>query len=343
VLRENWDLKRELSSRFRMDRLVGRSPGMQRIFKIIHQLADNEATVLIQGESGTGKELLAQSIHYNSPRRLMKFVPVDCGSLPETLIESELFGHVKGAYTGAYRDVKGLFREAEGGTIFLDEIGELPHHVQSKLLRVLQEREVRPLGAAQAVPVNARVIAATHRNLKDAATNGVFREDLFYRLNVVYLQIPPLRERREDIPLLVEHFLEEYAQRTKKSYTFLPEAVQALMSYPWPGNVRELQNLIEHALAFAAHPEIKASDLPALGEGEARPAAIPDVPLCFDAYEKLAIQRALEAAKGNVDEAARLLDVGLSTFYRKMKKHEISPPRSSREKSQAAGKEVSPA
>ncbi|HUT54851.1 MAG TPA: sigma-54 dependent transcriptional regulator [bacterium] len=340
MLRENWDLKQALSSRYRMDRLVGKSAGMQRIFKIITQLAENEATVLIHGESGTGKELLAQAIHYNSPRRLMKFVPVDCGSLPETLIESELFGHVKGAYTGAYRDVKGLFREAEGGTIFLDEIGELPTHVQSKLLRTLQEREVRPVGAAKALPVNVRVIAASHRDLKSEAANGMFREDLFYRLNVVYLEIPPLRERREDVPLLLDHFLEESAKRTKKRHQFSPEAMQRLLQHDWPGNVRELQNLVEHVLAFAGHPEIKASDLPALGDNGAKTVSVPEVPLSFDAYEKLAIERALREAQGNVDEAARLLDVGLSTFYRKMKKHKIPPPRSARERVREPGAET---
>ncbi len=336
VLRENWDLKRALTSRYKMDKLVGKSPAMQRIYRVIRQLADNEATVLIHGESGTGKELLAQAIHYNSPRRLQKFVPVDCGSLPETLIEAELFGHVKGAFTGAYRDVKGLFREADGGTLFLDEIGELPIHVQSKLLRALQEREVRPLGAPRTVAVDVRVIAASHRSLKDSVKKGEFREDLFYRLNVVNLEIPPLRERLEDIPLLVDHFLEEYRQRAGKEHRFKPEALGRLMDHAWPGNVRELQNMIEQVLALNDSFEIGPDDLPVPSSRKSQDGAPSELPISFDAYEKLAIERALSSAGQDVEAAAKTLDVGLSTLYRKMKKHGIPPRRSFKSKAAEA-------
>jgi len=323
IIDENIGLKNALSDKYKMDRLVGRSPGMQRIFKIIRQLSDNESTVLIRGESGTGKELLAQAIHYNSPRREQKFIPVDCGSLPETLIESELFGHLKGAFTDAYRDVKGLFREADRGTIFLDEIGELPLAVQAKLLRVLQEREVRPLGSAVAIPVDARVIAASKRDLKEMVQNSRFREDLFYRLNVVYLELPLLRERQEDIPLLLERFLEDYGQRTGQRFTFSAEATQCLLKRQWPGNVRELQNCVEQALALTNHTEIKPEDLTLTWQNRTPEADLKDLPLSFDAYEKLAIQKALASTGSDIAAAAKLMEVGVSTLYRKMKKFGI--------------------
>jgi transcriptional regulator with PAS, ATPase and Fis domain len=253
---------------------------------------------------------------------------VDCGSLPETLIESELFGHLKGAFTDAYRDVKGLFREADRGTIFLDEIGELPLSVQSKLLRVLQEREVRPLGAANAVPVDVRVIAASKRDLKEMVQKGQFREDLFYRLNVVCLELPPLRQRLEDIPLLVEHFLEEHARKTGKHFSFTPEALQLLMKHQWPGNVRELQNCVEKALALATDSEIRPGNLDISREHDSLEIPGQEIPISFQAFEKLAIEKALAATGGDIPAAAKMLKVGLSTLYRKMKKHNITtrPP-----------------
>ena len=328
VLDENIVLKNALSEKYRMERMVGKSQAMQKIFNTIRQLAGNEVTVLIRGESGTGKELLAQAIHYNSTRRGQKFIPVDCGSLPETLIESELFGHLKGAFTDAYRDVKGLFREADRGTIFLDEIGELPLSVQSKLLRVLQEREVRPLGAANAVPVDVRVIAASKRDLKEMVQKGQFREDLFYRLNVVCLELPPLRQRLEDIPLLVEHFLEEHARKTGKHFSFTPEALQLLMKHQWPGNVRELQNCVEKALALATDSEIRPGNLDISREHDSLEIPGQEIPISFQAFEKLAIEKALAATGGDIPAAAKMLKVGLSTLYRKMKKHNITtrPP-----------------
>lgn len=327
VIKENIDLKKALSSKYRLDRLVGKSAPMQKIFRLILQLRENEATVLIHGESGSGKELLAQAIHYNSPRLENKFVPVDCGSLPVNLIESELFGHVKGAYTDAHRDVKGLFREAERGTIFLDEIGELPLSVQSKLLRVLQEREVRPLGSSQSIPVDVRVIAASKRDLKEMVNKGEFREDLFYRLNVVFIAIPPLRERLEDISLLVDHFLAEFAQKNGKEFTLAPETMQLLARHNWPGNIRELQNNVEQALALSSHSEIRPQDLVNFAELKSAEKMPEEIQLSFDAYEKLAIERALAATQGDMAQAAKMLKVGTSTLYRKMKNLGLEPRR----------------
>jgi len=329
ILAENLGLKQELGAQYGLDRLVGKSEKMQKIFRIVRQLSENESTVLILGESGTGKEMLARAVHFNSPRRLKKFVPVDCGSLPETLIESELFGHLKGAFTDAYREVKGLFREADAGTIFLDEIGELPLRVQSKLLRALQEREVRPIGSETAVSVDVRVIAATKRDLAAMAARKEFREDLFYRLNVVRLELPPLREKPEDIPLLARHFLEEYGRKLGKNFSFAPETLSALAHHPWPGNVRELQNCVEQALALCDHSELKPADLDlgrAPAAGLAAPAVAEEVPLSFEAYEKLALERALSASGGKIPEAARMLNVGQSTLYRKLKAHGIKAP-----------------
>ena len=332
VINENIDLKKALSSKYRMDRLVGKSEPMQKIFRLILQLRDNEATVLIHGESGTGKELLAQAIHYNSPRKENKFVPVDCGSLPVTLIESELFGHVKGAYTDAHRDVKGLFREADRGTIFLDEIGDLPLPVQSKLLRVLQEREVRPLGSGQAIPVDVRVIAASKRDLREMVEKGEFREDLFYRLNVVFIAIPPLRERMEDITLLVEHFLEEHAVKTGKQFKLAAETMQLFLKYNWPGNVRELQNKVDQALALVSHSEIRPEDLTIFAELKSAEKMPEQVPLSFEAYERLAVERALSMCNNDMAQAAKMLKVGTSTLYRKMKNLGLETSRNNKAK-----------
>jgi len=326
VLRENISLRRELSDRLELDHMIGHSPAMQRVAKVIRQLEGSDATVLISGESGTGKELLAHAIHLRSPRARENFVTIDCGSLPEHLIESELFGHTRGSFTGAVRDAKGLFREADRGTIFLDEVGEVPLHLQAKLLRVLQEREVRPVGATRAETVDVRVVAATNRDLRRAVADGRFREDLFYRLNVIAVELPPLRERVEDIPRLVAHFLAEHERLTGRAFTFSPEAVQALTRRAWPGNVRELQNVVEQALTMARAPEILPEHLPL----ETDLSAVPEVAIGLDAYEKLAIERALAATGQDVDQAAGLLKVGLSTLYRKMKRHGVPNPRAAR-------------
>jgi len=330
----NRALEQRIDSRFCLDRLIGRSRAMTKIFQSARQIAETDATVIIQGESGSGKELLAQAIHYNSPRRIHKFIPIDCGSLPPSLIESELFGHLKGSFTGAYRDVKGLFREAHHGSIFLDEIGELPLQVQTKLLRVLQEREVRPVGSSESIPVDVRVIAASNRDLAREVREGRFREDLYYRLNVVLLKLPPLRERSEDIPLLVERFLAEHEKRTGKKFRLSADAVQKLYLHDWPGNVRELQNCVEQAIALSDRELIRAEDLPDLkSEAELETKNNPmetapeDAPISLEYYEKLAIERALAATGWDVDRAARLLEVGLSTMYRKMKRHGVPSKR----------------
>ncbi len=256
----NRELEGELDRRSALERIVFQSPGMQRVGQMVLDLAPNESNVLIQAASGTGKELIARAIHKTSPRREGPFVAVDCGALPEGIVESELFGYEIGAFTGAVRDAPGLFRSADGGTLFLDEIGELPLLLQSKLLRTIQEREVRPLGATDPVPVDVRIVAATNRELEEEVRAGRFRSDLFYRLRVVSIQIPPLRERPEDIPLLALHFLKDVG-RDSKVRGIEPAALEALISQPWKGNVRELENCIEGAVALAHGPYLSAADL----------------------------------------------------------------------------------
>ncbi len=319
LLRRTRELEAELRERATALELIGRSPKMRALARTIHSLRHNESHVLLQGESGTGKELVARAIHAASPRAAGPFIPVDCGALPESIIESELFGHEKGAFTGAV-GAPGLFRMAAGGTLFLDEIGEVPPSVQAKLLRALQEKEVRPVGAATAVSVDLRVISATHRDLAQMVAEGSFRTDLFYRLNVVRIVIPPLRERREDIPLLVQHFLAVYRRREAPILEIEAEALEELLQADWDGNVRELENTIESALALAPGPRLRARDLPRLGH--TRPAARPPeeagLPLSLEAYERCALERALAEADGDVARAARRLGIGRSTFYRKL-------------------------
>ncbi len=303
--------------------LVGRSPAIKALTRRIASLRQNESNVLIQGESGTGKELVARAVHEASVRSDGPFVPVDCGALPESIIESELFGHRKGAFTGA-TGAHGLFRMAEGGTIFLDEIGEIPAVVQAKLLRALQHKEVRPVGAAGAVPVDIRVVAATHRDLEAMVGAGTFRMDLFYRLNVVRLEIPPLRERVEDIEPIARHFV---AKHGRPDGMLSREAVDRLENHAWPGNARELENAIESALAFAGERTLGQQDFPDLGIAakSTRTTAreVSNLPLSLDAYERAALLRALEEAGGDVAAAARLLGIGRSTLYRKLTKHDL--------------------
>jgi DNA-binding NtrC family response regulator len=323
VLR-NRELEEELRSHAGPPDLVGSSPRMRALARTIHGLRHNESHVLIQGESGTGKELVARAIHRASPRSGGAFVPVDCGALPETIIESELFGHEKGAFTGAV-GAPGLFRMADRGTLFLDEIGELPLGVQAKLLRALQHKEVRPVGAAAALPVDLRVISATHRDLAGMVGEGGFRADLFYRLNVVRIEIPPLRERRADIPLLVAHFLRKYRRRQEPIEVIEEGALQRLADYAWPGNVRELENVIESAAALAPGPRLRATDLPLAcrASGERRAPELDALPLSLEAYERAALERALAECNGDVSAAAALLGIGRSTFYRRLGRHGI--------------------
>ncbi|HKA16091.1 MAG TPA: sigma-54 dependent transcriptional regulator [Myxococcota bacterium] len=321
LVRRNRELEEELRGRGAGSDLIGRSPRMRALARTIASLGHNESHVLIRGESGTGKELVARALHAASPRAQRRFVPVDCGALPASIIESELFGHAKGAFTGA-TGAAGLFRVADGGTLFLDEIGELSPAVQGKLLRAIQEKEVRPLGSAESVPVDLRIIAATHRDLEAMIADGMFRTDLFYRIDVVRIEIPPLRERREDVPQLVQHFIAKHARRERPIEGIEDDALELLRAHDWPGNVRELENAIESALAIAPGPRLSAADLPRERRTAAVGVAAPvQIPLSLARYECAALERALAEADGDAREAARRLGIGRSTLYRKLGRH----------------------
>ena len=306
------------------DGLVGSSPGMREVTRMVEAVAYSATTVLVTGESGTGKELVARALHARSPRRAHPFVALNCGALTETLLESELFGHVKGAFTGAQRDQKGLFDAADGGTIFLDEIGDIPAATQVRLLRVLQEGEIKRVGAADAVRVDVRVIAATHRDLPKLVRAGKFREDLFYRLNVINVPLPPLRERIEDVPLLAHHFLRRYADRLgKRVRAIAPDAVELLCSYRWPGNVRELENAIERAVVLCRGDAVTAGDLPPAVTGHTAP-LVRESPVGAEesAWLTLSYAAAKEQAlrrfeKGYVDALMRACDNNISAAARK--------------------------
>ncbi len=320
---ENRVLREQLRTRPGFGGLVGVSPKMQRMYKVIEKVSQHNYPVLILGESGTGKELVARSIHFAGARQHKPFVPVDCSGLVPTLIESELFGYVKGAFTGAQTSRQGLLESAEGGTVFLDEIGDLPIDLQAKLLRVLQEREVRPIGANDRVHINVRVIAATNRDLEAATRTGGFRQDLFFRLNVVQIKVPPLRERRSDIPLLVNSFLEKFGDPQHPIRTISEDAMRRLMGYEWPGNVRELENAVERAVALGSGPILHVADLPS-NLHYAAADKLPDgddlVPL--DEMERRAILRARRETSGDKLAAARLLGIGKTTLYRKLKQYD---------------------
>jgi DNA-binding NtrC family response regulator len=303
-----------------LESIVGRSPAMRRVVALVRGLARNESSVLIQAESGTGKELVARAIHETSPRAAGPFVPVDCGALPDAIFEAELYGYERGAFTGAVRAAPGLFRAAQGGTLFLDEVGELPLLLQSKILRALQEREVRPLGAAETVPVDVRIVAATNRDLEAEVRAGRFRMDLFYRLRVVEIYLPPLRERREDIPLLAAHLLARQSGNPSVR-EIEPAALAELCLRPWPGNVRELANALEAAAALARGPALTPVDLRApTGAASAWPVSTPEgIELSLVAYERACIEETLRRLEGDVREAARVLGLGRSTLYRKLR------------------------
>jgi len=307
--------------------LIGAAPSMQELFRIIARVSQKDHPVLIVGESGTGKELVARAIHESGPSREREFLPVDCGSLVPTLIESELFGYVRGAFTGAMRTSKGLLEAAEGGTVFLDEIADLPVDLQAKLLRALQEREVRPIGSTERLKFDARIIAATNRDLDAAVQHGTFRKDLYFRLNVVTLNLPPLRDRKEDIPLLVNHFLEKFSRGGQSRPVLSEKAMDCLMAYDWPGNVRELENCIQRALALSSGATIGPGDLPT-GIRRAKrsrgltPASSEPV-IRLQEVERQAIMNAMVKARGDKSLAAKMLGIGKSTLYRKLRQYNI--------------------
>ncbi len=335
---------RQLRERIRLSQglgsMIGRAAEMEKLYRILSKVAQTTHPVLILGESGTGKELVARTIHAYGPNSPKPFLPVDCGSLVPTLIESELFGYVKGAFTGANRSKDGLLVSAEGGTVFLDEIGELSLDLQAKLLRALQEKEVRPVGATHRVPIKARIVAATNRDLATMVENGTFRKDLFYRLNVVNLRLPSLRDRREDIPLLAAHFLDRISRERGQKFILSDEALRTMMRYDWPGNVRELENSIERACTLSSGPVLHLGDLPTqlqqqgidswraatvVGEPDEPQAGAPEVKTLAD-MEREAILNAIRTLNGDKLQAAKLLGIGKTTLYRKLKEYGIIDP-----------------
>ena len=350
--RENASLKRQLKDKYDFRRMVGNSLPMQKLYRIVEKVADTDSTVLISGESGTGKELVARTIHFNSSRANGPFVPVNCAAIPRDLIESELFGHEKGAFTGAIGTRVGRFELANGGTVFLDEIGELPPALQVKLLRVLQEREFERVGGTRTIRLDVRILAATNRDLEKATRDGTFREDLFYRLNVIPVNIPPLRERDDDIPLLLDHFMAEYCRKKRKTpLKISPDALALLRAYAWPGNVRELENAVERMIILNDRGTIAIDDLPDHVRAGARPSGgqaaadtsrHPGLPMSLewtpsgidlngvlDELEKTLILQALDKSGGVKNKAAALLGLNRTTLIEKIKKKGLSPPSSS--------------
>ena len=330
---ENAYLRSQLEDRYRIEGLVGHSPAMRSLFQLLETVAATSSTVLITGETGTGKELAARAIHHNSPRRANRFVAINCSAIPETLLEAELFGHVRGAFTGAVGTRQGRFEQAHKGTLFLDEVGTMSPALQAKLLRVLQEREFERVGDSHTIKIDVRVIAATHSDLKKMVAEGAFREDLFYRLNVIPVQLPPLRDRREDIPLLAQHFLQKVAAESGRGgVTISQEALRRLMAYQWPGNVRQLENVVERALAFSngrthidlqdLSPEIQSQPAPT----DSSQVWFPEDGVDFDSYigavELSLIRRSLERTQGNKRQAAKLLNLKRTTLIEKLKRLE---------------------
>ncbi len=343
--RENLTLKEELQDRYSFDRIVGQSESIKRIFALVEKVARTDSTVLITGESGTGKELIAHAIHYSSGRKSRPFVPINCAAIPEELLESELFGHEKGAFTHAIRTRIGRFELANKGTIFLDEIGEMSPSLQVKLLRVLQERCFERVGGVKTIKVDIRVVAATNIDLEEAVNQGKFREDLFYRLNVIPIHLPPLRERKGDIPLLVEHFLHKFSKGNPLYANSIDqEALKILESYDWPGNVRELENIVERLVILSNGPVITAADIPDRILRRSGSAAVPIVSepaailpeegmslsAAVEQFEKTLILQALDRTDGVKNRAAKLLKMNRTTLIEKMKKMKMMKPRSAR-------------
>jgi two-component system response regulator PilR (NtrC family) len=329
---ENVYLRRELQDRYTFSNIIGRSGRMQSIFTLIERVSKTPSTVLIRGESGTGKELIARAIHFNSNRSQARFLSINCGALPENLLESELFGHERGAFTGAVREKQGLFQEASNGTLFLDEIGEMTPSMQVKLLRALQEKTIRRVGGTREESIDVRIIAATNQDLEEQISNGSFREDLFYRINVIPIHLPALRKRREDIPLLAEHFVRKYSvELGTEPVRFSVEAMRLLERYEWPGNVRELENVVERTLALRSGPVVTANDLPPIvsrqpeSDDEIR---LPDEGLDLEAYldeiRRRLMNEALERCDGVQTQAAELLGMSFRSFRYYAKKMQLS-------------------
>src|SRR6476620_5589668 len=327
---ENAYLRAQLDERHRFEGLIGKSQAMKRLFQLLETVAGTNSTILITGETGTGKEVVARSIHHNSPRKTHRFVALNCSAIPETLLDAEIFGHVRGAFTGAIGHREGRLEQAHRGTLFLDEVGTMSPGLQRKLLRVLQEREFERVGDSKTTKVDVRVIAATNSDLLKMVGDGQFREDLYYRLNVIPVHLPPLRERREDIPLLVQHFLEKFRSGGAAAMTVSQEAMRQLMSYNWPGNVRQLENATERAVAFGgSRGQIEAADLPPEVAGAEPPSvsaslALPEDGVDLDAFvaniERELIQRSLERTGGNKGQAAKLLNLKRTTLVEKLKR-----------------------
>jgi DNA-binding NtrC family response regulator len=325
---ENSLLRRELQRTYDFDQIIGQSAPMKKIFEVIKRVAHSEGTVLITGKSGTGKEIVARAIHYNSPRREKRFLPINCGAIVDTLFESELFGHKKGSFTGATVDKEGLLKVAEGGTVFLDEVSEIPIQLQVKLLRALEQREITPVGMTEPIKIDVRIIAATNRDLRKEVENGKFRDDLYYRLNVVEIDLPSLKERPDDIPILAQHFLDAFKkQMSKPIQGFANDAMRALLQYQWKGEVRELENVVERAVIFCDEDFVKLEHLPeymrpaddmqtfSSGHGTLKDAV--------RSFERQFIQQTLSACEQNKETAAKVLGVSLSSLYRKIEELQI--------------------
>ena len=325
---ENSLLRRELQRTYDFDQIIGQSMPMKKVFEVIKRVAHSEGTVLITGKSGTGKEIVARAIHYNSPRREKRFMPINCGAIVDTLFESELFGHKKGSFTGATVDKEGLLKVAEGGTVFLDEVSEIPIQLQVKLLRALEQREITPVGMTEPIKIDVRIIAATNRDLRKEVENGKFRDDLYYRLNVVEIDLPSLKERPDDVPILAQHFLDAFKkQMSKPIQGFANEAMRALLQYQWKGEVRELENVIERAVIFCDEefvglehlPEYMrpTEDIPSISSGHG---TLKDA---VRSFERQFIQQTLSACGQNKEAAAKVLGVSLSSLYRKIEELQI--------------------
>jgi len=333
VRKENASLRSLVRGRGGLDNIIGVSEGIRQVLDLVRKVSDTDSTVLVTGESGTGKELVARAVHYLSPRAERMLVPINCSAIPADLLESELFGHVKGAFTGAHAARAGKFEAAHNGTIFLDEIGDMSPHLQAKLLRVLQEKSVTPVGGNRAIPVDARVIAATNKDLDEEVAEGRFRADLYFRLNVIPIRIPPLRERRDDVPVLVTHFIARYNREKGRALEGIrPDALEILMRYPWPGNVRELENLVERVVVLKGSGRLEPEDLPPKirrAEGFLK-AALPvlgengmDIRTATEDFENTLIRQALHLAAGNKNRAAALLGLKRTTFVEMLKRKNL--------------------